>query len=68
MRSRQLTSLTYLVSALVCSVPSTDLGVEVSAHSLLSPRLEVELGTAFLFWVAHHIGHGLHEKGRREPT
>lgn len=50
----------------LCS-PGTYLGVEVSAHGLLSPRLEVELSSALFFWVAHHIGHGLREKaGSRE--
>lgn len=52
----------------VCPRHSTNLGVEVSAHSLLSPRLEVELGTAFLFWVTHHISHSLREKGEERTN
>lgn len=41
---------------------STDLGVEVSAHGLLGPRLEVELSSALLFRVTHHISHCLREE------
>ena len=44
--------------------PGTYLGVEVSAHGLLSPRLEVELSSALFLWVTHHIGHGLREMAR----
>ena len=35
------------------------LGVEISAHSLLGPRLEVDLCSVFLLWVTHHISDGL---------
>lgn len=40
------------------------LAVEVSAHSLLGPRLMVELGSPLLFRVPHHIRH--HLQDRRE--
>lgn len=47
--------------------PSAYLGIEVSAHGLLGPRLEVELSSALFLWVTHHIGHGLREMvGGRE--
>lgn len=35
------------------------LGVEVSAHSFLSPRLEVELSSTLLFWIPNNISHCL---------
>lgn len=41
----------------------TYLGVEIAAHGLLSPRLEVKLGSALLLWVTHHVGHGLGDMG-----
>lgn len=41
---------------------STDLGVEVSTHGLLGPRLEVELSSALLFRITHHISHCLREE------
>lgn len=45
---------------LLCSLDAY-LGIEVSAHGFLSPRLEVELSSALFLWVTHHIGHGLKE-------
>ena len=47
---------------LLCT-PGAYLGVEVSAHGLLCPRLEVELSSALFLWVTHHISHGLREMG-----
>ena len=43
--------------------PGAYLGVEVSAHSLLGPRLEVKLSSALFLWVPHHISHGLEDTG-----
>lgn len=40
------------------------LGVEVATYSLLSPWLEIELGSSLFFGVSHHVGHGLRETGR----
>lgn len=50
-------------------LPGAYLGVEVSAHGLLGPRLEVELSSALFLWVTHHVGHGLRWwGGERQQT
>lgn len=65
----QPTPLSLLcVTSLGCPGHSTDLGVEVSAHGLLSPGLEVELSTALLFRITHHISHRLGGKQADRTT